>query len=616
MSHASSRICGHVLLLVLGLSFFAWAWWPVPGRTPMMLPKPCPGSSTAVYTTIEVCDLQHPQCFSNSGISNSLVWLNHDLEDRLSKNVFPKIEHVSSGRMRLRQSDALVHIEALTCMPDPEPTVSFTMASTVQQLLGGGAMRWSAMADPELQNDDLRNYFVTMGNLSEPKELIVSTQSNFSHAAIWRIGNATRLMLDGIIMSDSRDEHIYHEMLVHPALLVAERAQQLRVLIIGGGEGATLRELLRDERVQNATMVDLDERLVETCKKHLPTMHQGSFDSPKSTLVFEDGVKFVERTASASFDVIIADGIDFDDDDSLSYGNVLFSEPFYMDVLRTLRDGGVFVQYMSDLDKEDTIETLLEVGFTDAQYLCVDIPSFFGWGACFMLSVKAMDQTVSARLESAQTQLDTLAPRKGLSYLTSTRLGGCLARNVRRLKGKYATNSRGAKNSRRRGVGRSQDGQGKVQPARAPARAPAKDKEEGSAAAIGGIAGGLAVVGIIGFTRRQRKKSKVTTPKAFQEWMETQKENEKKDAEKETTLQGEMKEEEAVKLSVVENAIPVEGVDLASKTESEKTKLVDEGPNLLRQAAEGELQEKAAMHLTTEQEAISATEDPVQQPAT
>eukprot|EP00746_Dinoflagellata_sp_MGD_P143694 gnl/MRDRNA2_/MRDRNA2_76488_c0_seq1.p1 gnl/MRDRNA2_/MRDRNA2_76488_c0~~gnl/MRDRNA2_/MRDRNA2_76488_c0_seq1.p1 ORF type:complete len:526 (-),score=82.92 gnl/MRDRNA2_/MRDRNA2_76488_c0_seq1:33-1610(-) len=448
MSHASSRICGHVLLLVLGLSFFAWAWWPVPGRTPMMLPKPCPGSSTAVYTTIEVCDLQHPQCFSNSGISNSLVWLNHDLEDRLSKNVFPKIEHVSSGRMRLRQSDALVHIEALTCMPDPEPTVSFTMASTVQQLLGGGAMRWSAMADPELQNDDLRNYFVTMGNLSEPKELIVSTQSNFSHAAIWRIGNATRLMLDGIIMSDSRDEHIYHEMLVHPALLVAERAQQLRVLIIGGGEGATLREVLRDRRVEHVTMVDLDENLVQTCKKHLPMMHQGSFNSPISTVVFEDGVKFMERTASESFDVVIVDGVDFDDDDVSNFGNLLFAEPFYKNVLRTLRNGGVLVQYMSDLNKEETMETLLDVGFTDSQYLCVDIESFFGAGACFMISVKAATQSLNSRLEFLKTSLVEFAPQGGWSYLTSESLSRCVNRNARRLKGSSGGSGGGSRAGR------------------------------------------------------------------------------------------------------------------------------------------------------------------------
>ena len=75
---------------------------------------------------------------------------------------------------------------------------------------------------------------------------------------------------------------------MHPALLAAE--QPRRVLIIGGGEGATLREVLRDGRIEHVTMVDIDKGLVELCQQHLPMMHQGSFYSPKVTLVFEDSL--------------------------------------------------------------------------------------------------------------------------------------------------------------------------------------------------------------------------------------------------------------------------------------------------------------------------------------
>jgi spermidine synthase len=447
MFAASTEMVARVLLLVLGLGFIWWALWPEPQQTPMTLPKPCPGKTQAVHTTIEVCDLQHPLCFSKLAISNTSFWPNQDLEDDLSKKVLPGMKHVSSGRMRLRQSDALVHIEALTCMPKADPIVSYTMASTVQEALGGGAMRWSAMLDPEPHDEDLKQYFMAMADLSEPKELLTSSKSNFSHAAIWRIGNATRLMLDNIIMSDSRDEHVYHEMLVHPALLVAERSQQLRVLIIGGGEGATLREVLRDNRVEHVTMVDLDESLVQTCKKHLPMMHQGSFDSPKATVVFEDGAKFIQSLESESFDVIIADGVDFDDDDKSNFGNLLFEKQFYMGVLRTLRRGGVLVQYMSDLDKEETMDTLAGVGFSDSQYLCVDIESFFGAGACFMISMKAATQALSSQMESLQKNLADFAPQGGWSFLTPESLSRCVGRNARRLKGSGSDSDSGSRHS-------------------------------------------------------------------------------------------------------------------------------------------------------------------------
>merc|ERR550514_1888513 len=102
-------------------------------------------------------------------------------------------------------------------------------------------------------------------------------------------------------MSDTRDEHIYHELLVHPALMAAgatggsEPSPPRRVLIIGGGEGATLREVLRDPRVETAVMVDIDQGLVDFCKTHLEPMHQNSFDSPRSSVIYEDGVSFVRN---------------------------------------------------------------------------------------------------------------------------------------------------------------------------------------------------------------------------------------------------------------------------------------------------------------------------------
>ncbi|HHH9504059.1 TPA: hypothetical protein ACP32P_004930 [Pseudomonas aeruginosa] len=95
------------------------------------------------------------------------------------------------------------------------------------------------------------------------------------------------LMLDGAIQSAESDESLYHELLVQPAMLAHDEPRD--VLIIGGGEGATLREVLSHASVRRAVMVDLDRELVELCREHLFQWHQGAFDDPRSELLTEDG---------------------------------------------------------------------------------------------------------------------------------------------------------------------------------------------------------------------------------------------------------------------------------------------------------------------------------------
>ena len=112
------------------------------------------------------------------------------------------------------------------------------------------------------------------------------------------------LFLDGKIQSAEVDEYIFHESLVHPAMLTHGTPRS--VLVIGGGEGATLREVLRYQTVQRAVMVDIDGELVDLCKKHLETWHQGAFDDPRSELVIEDARKYIFE-GTERFDVIVSD---------------------------------------------------------------------------------------------------------------------------------------------------------------------------------------------------------------------------------------------------------------------------------------------------------------------
>ncbi len=112
------------------------------------------------------------------------------------------------------------------------------------------------------------------------------------------------LILDGDIQSAQADEATYHEVLVHPAMVTHPRPR--RVLIMGGGEGATLREILRHPSVERVVMVDLDGELVEICKEYLPQWSQGVFSDRRLTYLADDARAFVDRT-DETFDVIIHD---------------------------------------------------------------------------------------------------------------------------------------------------------------------------------------------------------------------------------------------------------------------------------------------------------------------
>ncbi len=115
------------------------------------------------------------------------------------------------------------------------------------------------------------------------------------------------LVLDGKTQSTERDEHIYHEALVHPAMLLHPGPRT--VFIGGGGEGGTLREVLAHRDVERVVMVDLDREIVELCRRYLPQLHQGSFDDARVELLYQDAREYLDA-CSETFDVMIMDLVD------------------------------------------------------------------------------------------------------------------------------------------------------------------------------------------------------------------------------------------------------------------------------------------------------------------
>jgi len=202
------------------------------------------------------------------------------------------------------------------------------------------------------------------------------------------------LVIDGRTQSAEDDEYIYHEALVHPAMLT--HADPRSVLIIGGGEGATLREVLRYRSVERVIMVDIDRELVELCQKHLPEWHEGAFQDPRVELVFADGKEYVEQT-DAAFDVIVIDVCD-----ALEQGPALslYTEEFYRRVQERLTPGGLLViqaMELSGLDYRDhrsVRDTLLKV-FPLIRSYSTFIPSFWSeWG--FLIASEGLDPAAMA----------------------------------------------------------------------------------------------------------------------------------------------------------------------------------------------------------------------------
>jgi spermidine synthase len=156
-------------------------------------------------------------------------------------------------------------------------------------------------------------------------------------------------VLDGIVQLSTSDEVIYHEMLVHPAMFTHPNPR--RVVIVGGGDGGALREVLRHAPEQ-VVMIDIDEQFVRSAPEYLPSLSDGAFDDSRVALVFEDANKALARYEGA-FDVAIIDC-----NDAVGPSEALFEQDFYATVARALRKEGVCsVQTGSMLDIDFLLQT-------------------------------------------------------------------------------------------------------------------------------------------------------------------------------------------------------------------------------------------------------------------
>ncbi len=140
--------------------------------------------------------------------------------------------------------------------------------------------------------------------------------------------------LDGIVMATEKDEFVYHEMVVHTPLSINPKIKD--VLVIGGGDGGTVRELTRYPHIQTIDMVEIDERVVRVCQEYFKVTTTG-FDDPRVKLYFEDGLAFV-KNSKKTYDLIIVDSTD-----PIGPGEGLFSFEFYENCYRVLSSDGILI---------------------------------------------------------------------------------------------------------------------------------------------------------------------------------------------------------------------------------------------------------------------------------
>jgi spermidine synthase len=208
-------------------------------------------------------------------------------------------------------------------------------------------------------------------------------RSPFQKIEIYQTTDWGNLMLiDGAIMLTTRDNFLYHEMMSHPALFTHSNPKQ--VVIIGGGDCGTLREVLKHKEVEHVTQVDIDEQVTRMAEKYFPELCDCNAD-PRAELLFDDGIAYMQNAAPESLDLVIVDSTD-----PVGPAEGLFNQAFYQSCLNALRPGGILVQQSESPLAQVALIRAMRSAMKDAGFQSLRTISFpqpcypTGWWSCTM----------------------------------------------------------------------------------------------------------------------------------------------------------------------------------------------------------------------------------------
>jgi len=235
---------------------------------------------------------------------------------------------------------------------------------------------------------------------------LLDEQTPFQHLEVFETEHWGNLMLlDDVMMLSSLENFLYHEMMAHPALFTHPNPR--RVVIIGGGDCGTLREVLKHPGVEQVTQIDIDEAVTRAAERFFPEL-VSSNDDPRAELLFDDGIAWMRNAPSGSVDVIIVDSTD-----PIGPGTGLFGPAFIQDCHRVLGDNGIMVgQSESPFYHMHILQNyhraMRDAGFADRRSLLFPQPVYPGGSITCTLASKAADSLGTFReTDAAAKPFDT-----------------------------------------------------------------------------------------------------------------------------------------------------------------------------------------------------------------
>ena len=239
-------------------------------------------------------------------------------------------------------------------------------------------------------------------------ELLHQEQTPYQNLMIMR--NETFgvfLTLDGFVQLTEADEFIYHDMIVHPAFMVNPDIK--RVLIIGGGDGGTAREVARYQQVERIDMVEIDEAIIRLANEYLPQTAKVFTKETRLRLIIGDGSTYIKRAPVASYDLILVDSTD-----PLGPGKSLFTKDFYKNCSRVLTENGILINQHGSAFYPDDAHALRHVhekiadGFPIARIFGFNMPTYASGYWYFGFASKKLDPLTDVQPERWQEfALDT-----------------------------------------------------------------------------------------------------------------------------------------------------------------------------------------------------------------
>jgi len=235
--------------------------------------------------------------------------------------------------------------------------------------------------------------------------ILHSSQSYFQKIEVVQsLDFGKMLVLDGVINLTERDEFVYHEMLAHVPLFSHPDPQQ--ILIVGGGDGGTAREVVKHKGIKKIQLVEIDEEVISVSRKYFPSLAR-ALDHPQVNVLVMDALRYLKDTEE-TFDVILIDSTD----PVIEQSGGLFTVPFYKDCLNALTERGILAAQVGDLGFETNLVlgvfSKLKAVFPVARIYCAPVPSYtivpYGFAFCSKTIHPEMEPTLSRFDKSFQTR--------------------------------------------------------------------------------------------------------------------------------------------------------------------------------------------------------------------